>query len=277
LLDKYSGGEDAAPALLLAGEAFSDFHSQASARATLQKFEQQFTNSDLQPDVEFAIDRTYELDTNLLVAIAGYQSWLDSHPTNALVPQVLYSLGRANFSAGNEAAAFTVFTNFVARYPSDSLAPQAQYWIGDHYFRAGEFTGAETNYEAIFQTKAWQTSPLIYAAHYMAGRAAMGRQGFQDAPPTISRGCWTRPIARLTSPCKHASPTAPISCFSIRAIPTIPNPISKTPRTHSSRSSRCIPRTNTASVPGANWLIVPGNWAISTAPPTPMPRSWIPP
>jgi TolA-binding protein len=147
----------------------------------LQKFEQQFTNSVLKPDVEFAIARTYELETNLPVAIASYQAWLADHPTNALVPQVLFSLGRADFSDGNEADAFTVFTNFVARFPLDDLAPQAQYWIADHYFRAGEWTGAETNYEAIFQTRAWQNSSLIYAARFMAGRAAMGRQGFQDA------------------------------------------------------------------------------------------------
>ena len=181
LLEKYSGGQDAAPALLLAGEAFSDFHSQASARETLGRFEQQFTNSVLRPDVEFAVARTFELETNLPIAIAGYDTWLKEYPTNPLVSQVLFSLGRADYSAGHEDAAFTVFTNFVARFPLDGLAPQAQYWIGDYYFRIGEFTGAETNYEAIFQTKAWQDSPLLYAARYMAGRAAMGRQGFQDA------------------------------------------------------------------------------------------------
>ncbi len=182
LLEKYSAGQDAAPGLLLAGQAFSDFSSPLSARETLGKFRgRQFTNSTLKPDVEFAIARTYDREQDWPGSITRYQAWLQDYPTNRLVSQVQYSLGRADFSAGDETGAFTVFTNFVARYPADGLAPLAQYWIADHFFRAGEFTGAETNYEAIFQTKAWLGSPLIYAARYMAGRAAMGRQGFPDA------------------------------------------------------------------------------------------------
>ncbi len=183
LLEKFPTGEDTAPGLLLAGEGFSDFSSPAAARATLQKFEAQFADSSLKPDVEFAVARTYENEQNWTEAVAKHEAWLKNFPGNALLPRVQFALGRANFQAGNESAAFEVFTNFVASFPTNELAPLAQWWVAEHYFRAGAFVPAETNYEAVFQNQSpvWQTNLLVYPARMMAGRSAMGRQGYLDA------------------------------------------------------------------------------------------------
>ena len=183
LLKRYPTGGDAAAALLLAGESFSDFSSPAGARKVLLQFESQFPNSTLKPDVEFAIARTYENEGDWPEAVAHHDAWLKSYPGNGLWPQVLFALGRANFQAGNEARAFGVFTNFVASFPTNQLAPMAQMWVGDHFYRTGDFVGAETNYEAVFQSPIpiWQTNSLVFLARAMAGRAAMGRQGYKEA------------------------------------------------------------------------------------------------
>jgi len=183
LLKKFPAGEDAAPGLLLAGEAFSDFGAPEPARAALQKFETQFPDSTLKPEVEFAVGRTFEDEQDWPAAVVQYRDWLKDFPTNSLLPKVQFALGRANFQAGNEAGAFAVFANFVARFPTNELAPLAQWWVAEHYLRTGEWAGAETNYEAVFQNPnpVWQTNALIFQARLMAGRAAMGRQGYQDA------------------------------------------------------------------------------------------------
>ena len=183
LLEKFPTGDDAAPGLLLAGEGFSDFGAPKPARAALQKFETRFPSSPLKPEVEFAVARTFEDEQDWSEAVTKHEAWLGKFPTNSLVPKVQFALGRANFQAGNEAAAFTVFTNFVLRFPTNELAPLAQWWVADHFFRAGEWAGAETNYEAVFQNPnpVWRTNTLVFPARLMAGRAAMGRQGYQDA------------------------------------------------------------------------------------------------
>ncbi len=183
LLQKYPTGGDAAAGLLLAGESFSDFSSPTGARKVLMQFESQFPSSTLKPNVEFAIARTYENEGDWPEAVAHHEAWLKNYPGNPLWPQVQFALGRANFQAGNETKAFGVFTNFVATFPTNELAPMAQMWVGDHFYRAGDFVGAETNYEAVFQNTSpvWQTNSLVFLARAMAGRAAMGRQGYKEA------------------------------------------------------------------------------------------------
>ena len=115
-------------------------------------------------------------------------NWLKDFPTNALRPQADYALARANYQAGNETNAFVLFTNFVAQFPTNELAPLAQWWVADHYFRLGgtNYVDAERNYQMLYQNTNWQGSPLVYTnlayqARLMAGRAAMGRQGYKDA------------------------------------------------------------------------------------------------
>jgi len=102
---------------------------------------------------------------------------------NALRPQADYALARANFQAGNETNAFGLFTNFIVQFPTNELAPLAQYWVADYYFRLGgtNYVAAEKNYKMLYQNTNWQSSPLIYQARLMAGRAAMGLPSYKDA------------------------------------------------------------------------------------------------
>jgi TolA-binding protein len=181
LLKQFPKSELADNGLLLLGEGLADFGSPTNAVAVLREFEQRFPESPLRPQVELALAQTFERAQDWPSVVASYQQWLANFPTNTLRPQVEYALGCADFQAGNEANALARFSGFVTQFPTNLLAPRAQWWVADHYFRAGNWTGAETNYELIFQTPAWKNSELFYPAQLMAARAAAGRLGFQDA------------------------------------------------------------------------------------------------
>jgi TolA-binding protein len=179
ILKLYPAGDLADHSLLLVGEDLTDSRQPAAARALFKKFQEQFSNSPLQPQVELAIARTYEQEQNWPAAIGKYSDWLNDFSTNALRPQADYALALADFRAGNETNAFVRFTNFVAQFPTNDLAPLALWWVADHFFRAGDFVNAEKNFQLFFQN--FPASDLVYQARMMAGRAAMGRLGYTDA------------------------------------------------------------------------------------------------
>jgi TolA-binding protein len=166
--------------VLLVGEDLTDSPQPAAARALFKKFQEQFSNSPLQPQVELALARTYERETNWPAAIEKYTGWLNDFPTNALLrPQAEYALALADYQTGNESNTYMRFTNFVAQFPASDLAPLAQWWVADHFFNAGDFVDAEKNYQLFFQN--FPMNELAYQARMMAGRAAMGRLGYSDA------------------------------------------------------------------------------------------------
>jgi len=179
LLRRYPPSSLLHNAELLYGEGLADFGKPAAARTTFETFEQQFPDSQLQPQVELAVAHTYELQNDWTNAVAKYQSWLGEFPTNDLRARVSYSLALAYFHAGDETNALASFRNYLVAFPMTEYAPLAQWWIADHFFRAGEFIGAETNYERVYQQ--WPASELVYPAQIMAGRAAAARTGYPDA------------------------------------------------------------------------------------------------
>ena len=188
ILEKFPASSLASDSALLYGEDLASATNEAPARAVLQQFLVQFPGSPLRAEVEFAIARTCGLEQNWPAAIAGYQGWLKDFPTNSLRPQVEYALVLASSQAGNEADAFGLFTNFVAQFPTNGLSPQAQLWVADYFFNLGgtNYVDAERNYQALYQNTNWQgfsavCTNLAYRARLMAGRAAMGRQGYNDA------------------------------------------------------------------------------------------------
>ena len=166
--------------VLLAGEELSDLQQPEAARALFEKFEELYPTNSLLPEAELALARTYEQETNWFDAIRVYDSWMKRYSRDAnLLPQVEYARAMANYQAGNETNALTILTNFVTLYPSNALAPIAQWWIGGYYYNKGIFPEAEKNYELLFQL--WPGSPLADQAMLMAGRSAVGRQGYLDA------------------------------------------------------------------------------------------------
>lgn len=179
LINGYPRSDSLQSAELLYGESLADLQKPSDARVTYQTFESQWPTA-LRPQVEFAIARTYELETNWPAAITAYENWLGNFPTNDLWPRAAYSLAWANFRAGDETNAFQLFTNFVSRFPDETnLAAQAQWWIADHFYRAGDFVDAEKNYELVYQN--FLTNDLAYPARLMAGYAAVARQDYNGA------------------------------------------------------------------------------------------------
>jgi TolA-binding protein len=166
--------------ILIAGEGLTDLGQPTNALALFEKFKQLSPGSDLLPEVDLAMARAYEQEGDWPSAIGVYEDWVKQFGTNAaLLPSVEYARAWANFQAGDETKAFQLFTNFIAQFPASALAPVAQWWVGDHFFRAGDFVDAERNYKYVFQN--WPTNILAPDAKMMAGRAAMGRGGYQDA------------------------------------------------------------------------------------------------
>ena len=180
ILNIYPTSNVADNSVLLVGEGLSDMQQPASARTLFEKFEQLYPTSPLRPEVELALARTYEQENNWSPAMDIYDRWVEAYTNNlTLLPQVEYARAWANFQAGYETNAFLLFTNFIAQFPKSALAVVAQWWVGDHFYRAGDFVNAEKNYQLLYLD--WPASSLAYPARMMAGRAAMGRQGYTDA------------------------------------------------------------------------------------------------
>jgi TolA-binding protein len=181
ILKIYPQNPVADKSLLIEGKSFSDWNQPQTARALFQEFENEFPNSGQLPDVELTIARTYEQEDNWPMAISIYDSWIKKFSSDTkLLADVKYAQAWANFRGGREINAFMLFTNFLAEFPSNAdLTPVAEWWLGDYYSGQGQWVNAEENYELVFQY--WPNSSLAWPAMLMAGRSAMGWQGYEDA------------------------------------------------------------------------------------------------
>jgi len=168
--------------LLQFGQALNQTNRAAEARGLFAEFNRQFTNSALLPEVEMAIARSYELESNWTAAIPVYERLLKRFGTNEIAARAAFWRAFACAQAGQETNALNLLTNFVARFPTNEYAPRAQDWIGDFYFRNTDFAEAERNYQRLYQNTNWPAGdPIMFEAKFKAGRAALMRQSFGDA------------------------------------------------------------------------------------------------
>ena len=128
---------------------------------------------------ELLIARAREQELDWPGAMTNYEQWLDRFPAHVLRPQAEFQMALACFYSGDETNALRLLTNFVARFPTNALTAQAQWWIADYFWRQGDSLSAEKNFKKLFQD--WPASGLAYEARMMAGRAAVGRQGYKEA------------------------------------------------------------------------------------------------
>jgi TolA-binding protein len=224
--------------ILLVGQGLSDLGQPEHARALFQRFEQVFPSSEQLPEVEWAVARTYEQQKNWSQAISSYDSWIRRFSGNTNLPSVKYSRAWANFEGGRETNAFLLFTNFLSEYPSNAiLTPVAEWWLGDYYSGQGDWANAEKYYELVFQPPS-PPSTLTDPSILMAGRAAMGRQGYEDAkayfkmlmaetncPPQLQTPIWMALRAQAWFACgdvmmqePSADPNTPFTNY-LQAIP----------------------------------------------------------
>jgi TolA-binding protein len=167
-------------AVLLTGQALTP-GDPAKARQVFSEFTNSAPNSLLLPEVQLAIARTFERETNWPQAIAVYGGWLSKFTNSPARPRATYSLGWAYLQAQQETNAFQTFTNFVAQFPSDPLAPVAQWWVADYYYRNSQWLQAEYNYQSLYKNTNLAGKQISYEAKMMAGRTAFRRLGWKDA------------------------------------------------------------------------------------------------
>lgn len=165
--------------LLLVGQGYSRQANPRGARAVFELVQQRFPDAPLAAEAGLAIARTYEAEQNWAGALAVYAAWMKQFPTHAARPDAEYLQAWTSARAGLENDALALMTNLVTQFPTNPAAPLAQNWIADYYFSLGDFKTAEEHYQLLFQK--WPASELAYHARMMAGRAAVGRQGFADA------------------------------------------------------------------------------------------------
>jgi len=166
---------------LLFGQELSRTNQQAEARAIFTELSRTFPNSPRWPQVQMALALSYELENNWTAAIHAYDAVLKRSPTNDIAPSAEFRRALAYDHAGRETNTLTLLTNFLARFPTNEFALRAQDWIGDYFYRNEDFAEAERNYQRLYQNTNWLPGELTFQAKLKAGRAAVMRQGYDDA------------------------------------------------------------------------------------------------
>jgi len=179
ILSDDSASAEAISSVLLVAQAYVDANDPIEAQRLFGEFQLQFPESDLRPEVELLVARLREEQGQWAKAGVAYDAWLGRYTTNRLRSQVEFQRALAAAGAGDATNALQRFTNFVAQYPTHELAPRAQWWVADYYYGREDFVAAGINYKELFTR--WPKSELAYEAQMMAGRAAMGRSGYDDA------------------------------------------------------------------------------------------------
>lgn len=167
-------------AVLTAGQSKGQRNPEG-ARTVFEAFLQKVPNARLAPEVRLALARTYQDQEKWTNAIAEYDRWLESYKDHPARVAAEYYRAWSEFQAGHNTNAIAGFTNLVARYNDPLYTPLAQLWVADYYYSQDNFFKAEENYKALFQSTNLPPSEMLYQARLMAGRSALGRQGWLDA------------------------------------------------------------------------------------------------
>ncbi len=181
ILSQFPNGFLADRALVLAGSEVSRRGNPAAARDVFLWVMTNSPSTNLQPQLQLAVARTYEQETNWPAVIGQYDSWLAVYTNHPALPRAQYDWARASAQAGSETNALYGFTNLIHRFPTHELTPMAQWWEADYYFRTGEYLEAEKKYQLLSRSTNWPTSRLTFEAQMMAGRAAMARLSWEQA------------------------------------------------------------------------------------------------
>ena len=114
-------------------------------------------------------------------AVALYNKWLEDHPGNALAQAVKLDRAWALAQSGQMLNARAAYREIAKGEPPSRETYAAQMWLADQAFHSKtNRLEAERGYLEIAGTT--KSPPqLRQRALFMAGRAAMVRQGFEDA------------------------------------------------------------------------------------------------
>jgi TolA-binding protein len=185
IITQYPTSFYAGSATLLFGQRLGASGAPTKAREVFSTFLNKSPETTLKPELELAIARTYEQETNWAKAVGTYDGWLREYTNHSARPEAMFYYGQALFHVGDETNAYASFTNFLAAYPKHPLAAQAQWSIADRYYQTEAYQKAENDFQLIALN--WPGTDLSYEALMMAGRAAYSRQGWNDATNYFER------------------------------------------------------------------------------------------
>ena len=100
-------------------------------------------------------------------AIARYQEFLKTYPTDVANDRVLYQLARAYEQGADPEAALKTLDRLVQGYPATPYRDEAQFRRGELLFTARDYAAAEQAYASVLRSR--QANPYHDRALYMQG------------------------------------------------------------------------------------------------------------
>lgn len=152
-----------------------------NAAALLVEFREQNPGSPLLAAAELENIRLIASEGRWTEVVALYKKWLADHPANELVPSVKLDRAWALAQSGQILNAAAAYRELAHANDNSKESFAAQMWLADQDYQSKtNRLAAEKRYLAI----AGATNSPIKLRHrslFMAGRAALARQGFEDA------------------------------------------------------------------------------------------------
>ena len=103
--------------------------------------------------VQLRIAAAYQNVGMLQVAIAAYQSLIDTYPNSPFIEKARSNIAQCQLLQGDEATATASLQQFLSDYPESELAPRAQFTIAMIYMEGEDWASA---------SKAWQQVVIKY-------------------------------------------------------------------------------------------------------------------
>lgn len=170
--------------LLAMAQARLDAGEWARARLVFARLMQQ--DSPLKPEADLEAIRELTAQKNWRGAIAAYSDWLGKHTQHPLRAQAMFDQAWALSMAGQSTNALAAYKAVVEQHPNTAQSHMAEMWQADFWFNAGTNRLAEATYKSL-SSRTNAPIALRYRASLMAGRAAMARQGLDDARREFSK------------------------------------------------------------------------------------------
>ena len=168
-------------ALLTMAQARIDRGENGIAKAVLFEFREQTPASELQAAAVLEEIRILVIERKWTDVIASYDQWLLDYPKHRKRKEVLFDRAWALAQSGQSDDAVKSFNELIKGSPNVRQAFMAKMWLADWAYnsRTNQLT-AEKWYKEIRGATNCPPS-LRHRAGMMAGRAAMERQGYDDA------------------------------------------------------------------------------------------------
>ena len=168
-------------ALLTMVQAQIDRGDYRVAESVLIEFDEQIPASRLQPIAILEEIRLLVIKRKWTEVIASYDKWLKKYPRHQKRTEVLFDRAWALAQSGQADNAVKSFKELIKDSPDIQPAYMAKMWLADRAYNSRTNQLAAEKWYKEIRGATNCTSSLRYRAGMMAGRAAMERQGFDDA------------------------------------------------------------------------------------------------